>query len=67
MMATNMTQLEAAKRTLFDPDGLAVRNVKLFPGSNREISPEQLAEQVNMVIAQLLVGAYENLEDDPAE
>ncbi len=65
-MTGTMTQLEAAKRTLFDRDGgLNVKNVKLYPGSNREVAPEQLAEQVNGVIARLLDGDYEELPDDP--
>lgn len=66
-MSINMTQLDTAKHTLFDSDGLAVANVKLYPGSNREVTPEILAEQVNNVIAQLLAGDFEELVDDPAE
>lgn len=56
------TQLEAAKHALFNEDALHVRDVKLFPGTNREIRPEDMAEQVNKVIAQLHAGDYEDGE-----
>jgi len=56
------TQLEAAKHALFDEDALHVSDVKLFPGTNREILPQDIAEQINRVIAQLLAGDYEDGE-----
>lgn len=58
-----MTELEAARRTLFDQDALDVSNIKLFPGTNRDISPEQMAEQINKAIAQLLTGDYEEITE----
>ena len=56
------TQLEQATRTLFDPAALHVQNVKLFPGNSRDVSAEQMAEQVNRVLAQLMAGDYEEVE-----
>lgn len=56
------TQLEVARHRLFDKDALHAANVKLFPGSNRDATPEMLAEQVNNAIAQIEAGDYELVE-----
>jgi hypothetical protein len=58
-------QLEVAKHRLFDPAGLRATNVKLFPGSNREATKAQMAEQVTKAIAQIEAGDFE--EVDPQE
>ena len=57
-------QLDLAKSRLFDRDALAVKNVKLFPGSNRDTT----AEQINKTISQLESGDFDevNLESIPA-
>ena len=57
------TQLEVAKYSLFDEAALHVRDVKLFPGSDRDVTPEQMAEQVNKAIAQLLAGDFEEMDE----
>lgn len=54
-----MTEIEMAKRRLFDSDGLGARNVSVFPGSSRDASAEQVARQINRVISQLEAGEYE--------
>lgn len=59
-----MTQLEAAKHLLFDKDGLDVADVKLFPGNNRDATPEQMAEQLNKALAQILDGDYDEISDE---
>jgi len=56
------TQLEQAEAKLFGADGLAVSNFKLFPGTERQINPNKLAQQVNQVLAQLEEGDYELVE-----
>lgn len=56
-------KMEVAKHRLFDDGSLKVSDVKLFPGSNRDITSDQLAEQVSRVIAQLENGDYEIVED----
>lgn len=59
-------QIELAKHTLFDADRLSASNVKLFPGSSRDVGPEQMAEEVNKALAQIEAGDYdvvENLDD----
>jgi hypothetical protein len=60
------TQLELAKHILFDKDALDAVNVKLFPGSSRDATPEQMAEQINKTIAQIEAGDYDevDLSDD---
>jgi hypothetical protein len=53
------TQLEMAKHTLFDKNGLRAADIKLYPGTNRDATPEQMAAQVNRALAQLTSGDYE--------
>lgn len=55
------SQLESAKRRLFDAESLNVENVKLFPGSSREATPEQMAEEINKALAQIEAGDYEEV------
>jgi hypothetical protein len=57
------TQLEVAKHRLFDRDALQTRNIKLFPGSAREASPEGMAEQVNKALSQIEAGDFDIIED----
>lgn len=47
------TKLEQAKLALYGSDGLRVTNLKLFPGSNRDVTAEQIAEQIIAVAASL--------------
>jgi hypothetical protein len=56
------TQIKAAKHALFDEGGLDVGNIKLFPGSNRDVTPEDMAKEINKVIDQMLVGDFEDGE-----
>lgn len=57
------SQLDLAKHRLFDKDALNVKDVKLFPGGSRDITPEQMAEQLNKALAQIEAGDYEVVED----
>lgn len=47
------TQLDEAKNALYGREGLRVTNLKLFPGTNRDVTAEQIAEQINTVIREL--------------
>jgi len=49
------TQLEQAKETLYGKGGLGVTNLKLFPGSNRDVTAEEIAEQINAVVGDLML------------
>ena len=57
------TQLDIVKHRLFEREALNVSNVKLFPGSNRDASAEQIAEQINKAIAQIEAGDYDLVDD----
>jgi hypothetical protein len=59
------SQVEQARDKLFSPDGLDVKNIKLFPGSSRDVTAEQIAEQVNKALAQLEAGDYEMVDQLP--
>lgn len=50
------TQLDLAKGRLFDEDELATANFKLYPGTNRDSTPEEVAEQINKAISQIRAG-----------
>jgi hypothetical protein len=52
-------QIELAKHRLFDEAGLYASNVKLFPGSSRDATPDQMAGEVCKAIAQIEAGDYE--------
>jgi hypothetical protein len=47
------TKLEQAKTALYGSDGLRATNFKLFPGSNRDVTAEQIAKQINTVVEAL--------------
>lgn len=53
------TQLEIAKATLFDAGGLGATNLKLFPGSSRDVTSEAMAAEINKALDQLTNGQYD--------
>jgi len=57
-------QLDLAKERLFDKDALGVSNIKLFPGSSRDTTPEQFAEEVNKAISEVEAGAFDQVDLD---
>lgn len=56
------TQLAIVKNRLFDKSALDTGNIKLFPGSSRDTSPEKMGEQINKALAQIEAGDYELVE-----
>lgn len=56
-------QLELARNRLYGDGGLAVSDFKMYPGTSRDVSKEQFAEQVNKVLAQIEAGEYELVEE----
>jgi hypothetical protein len=56
-------QLELATNRLYGAGGLAVSDFKMYPGTSRDVSKEQFAEQINKVLAQIEAGDYELVED----
>lgn len=55
-------QLTLAQNRLYGADGLAVSDFKMYPGTSRDVSKEQFAEQINKVLAQIEAGDYELVE-----
>jgi hypothetical protein len=58
------TQVKLAANRLFDKDALAVTNIKLYPGTDRDTSAEQFAEQINKSLSQIEAGEFEAVEID---
>lgn len=50
------SELEKAKNTLFGDDNLNVADIKLFPGTNRDITSEQIAEELNRSLSRIVIG-----------
>lgn len=55
-------QVELAMKKLFDKDALAVTNIKLYPGTSRETTAEQFAEQITNAISQIEAGDYDEVD-----
>ena len=56
-------QIQLAQNRLYGEQGLKVSDVKLFPGSSRDVSKEQFAEQINKSIAEIEAGDYDLVEE----
>ena len=56
------TQIEMAKDRLYAEDGVRASNLKLFPGSSRDVTPEQFAEEINKALAEIEAGDDEVVE-----
>jgi hypothetical protein len=56
------TQVQLAGKRLFDAGALGVKNIKLFPGSSRDTSAEDLAREINKVLSRLSAGAIDAAE-----
>ena len=57
------SKMEVAKHILFDETKLNVANVKLFPGTERDVSAGDMAQQITKALAQIDAGDYEVLVD----
>ena len=57
------SQIEVAKRRIFTADGLDVRDFKMSPGSSRDATAEQVAEQINRAISQIEAGDFDVILD----
>lgn len=56
------SQLNLAKNRLFDSDALDLINFKIFPGTNRDVTIEQFAEQINISLSRIEAGDFEVVE-----
>jgi len=51
-------EMEALKRRLFEDN--SVRNVKFFPGSSADASPEDMAREINKFFAEAEAGELQD-------
>lgn len=58
------TQMNSAQDMLFGTTGLRVSNFKMFPGSNREVTTEQIAAEIRRSMGELVHGAAEDLAEE---
>jgi hypothetical protein len=58
------SQLEVLKHRLFDADSMKAKNFKLFPGTNRDATAEEIAEEINKALGRIEAGDFEVVEDD---
>lgn len=61
------TELTKAKETLFGPAGLGVSNFKLYPGTSRETTAEDIAKEINQAVAQIASGDFDALDFSAGE
>ena len=60
-------QLELAQKRLFGAGTLDAKNIKLYPGSNRDTGPEQFAEEINKSISRISAGEREIIDLEKVE
>ncbi len=56
-------QMQLAKNRLYGESGLKASDVKLFPGTSRDVSKESFAEQINKSLAEIEAGDYELVDE----
>lgn len=59
-----INSIELAKKSLYGDDGLKVIDFKMFHGTKRDVTPEQICDSINNVITQLEDGDYEVVRED---
>ncbi len=59
-----MTQVQILAAKLYGPGGLGVTNIGIFPGSNPNVTAEQIAGEMNRAISQLEAGDFEEVNLD---
>lgn len=61
------TQIELAAARLFDRDALNATNFKMFPGTSRDVTAEQIAHEINKAISSVEAGRFEEVTGDEEE
>ncbi len=56
---TMADQVQLAQNRLYGDSGLKVSDMKLFPGSSRDVTKEDFAEQINKSLAEIESGDYD--------
>lgn len=57
-------QMQLAQNRLFGEGGMDTADIKLFPGSSRDVSERDFATQVNKILSQLEAGDFEDVTDE---
>jgi hypothetical protein len=55
--------MEEAKARLYGEGGLAVRDIKICPGSDRDATPDSVAGQIVAVLDRLEGGDFETVDN----
>jgi hypothetical protein len=55
------THMKATAEHLFGEGGLQASNFKLFPGKNRDATPEQVAQEINASLAKIEAGDFDDI------
>lgn len=56
-----MTNIELAKRRLFDQSALDLSNFKIYPGTSRDVTPDKFAEEINKMLSQIDAEDFEEM------
>ena len=55
------THMKALTDRLFGEQGLRASNFKLFPGKNRDATPEQVAQEINASLDKIEANDFEDI------
>ncbi|MBC6442550.1 MAG: hypothetical protein GDA53_05380 [Rhodobacteraceae bacterium] len=57
-------QVKILSNRLYGRGSLEVSDVKIFPGTLREVTKEQIAEQLNRSLAEIETGDFDLVDDE---
>jgi len=58
-----MTEMEKATKRLFGPGSLEVKNIGFTLGSNPNVSAEDIARQINLMLDKVEAGEFELVDE----
>ncbi len=58
------TYVESAKELLFGVNGLRASNIKLYPGTSREVTADEAAAEIIKTIEAVIEGDFEECNVD---
>lgn len=57
------SQLEFAKSRLFSDGGLITKNIKFYPGTDKDATPEEISEEINKAISKIEAGDFDSTDN----
>ena len=66
-MFKTMSQLDLLQKRLFGAGNIEAQNIKVYPGSSRDVGTEQLAAEINKSITRIANRDFEEIDFDSAE